>query len=92
MHVQLATRPTSVGILAAVLFLFGLFAFLGSLFMWGEGFLLSFPPGADYQFPVTDILVNAPASLLANWVAEVARFAPSLRAIVAHPSAAPAEK
>lgn len=65
MHVQLATRPTSVGILAAVLFLFGLFAFLGSLFMWGEGFLLSFPPGADYQFPVTDILVNAPASLLA---------------------------
>lgn len=51
--------------LAIVLFLFSLFAFFGSLFMWGDGFLLSFPPGVDYHFPVTDILVNAPASLLA---------------------------
>jgi superfamily II DNA or RNA helicase len=38
-------------------------------------------------------LLVAPASLLANWAAEIARFAPSLRALVAHPSAAsPAEK
>src|SRR5262249_50917437 len=37
-------------------------------------------------------LLVAPASLLANWTAEVARFAPSLKAIVAHPSAAPDEK
>ncbi len=65
MVVQRATRPAGVSILAVVLFLFGLFAFFGSLFMWGEGFLLSFPPGVDYHFPVTDILVNAPASLLA---------------------------
>src|SRR5882762_3434067 len=34
----------------------------------------------------------APASLLANWAAEIERFAPSLRALVAHSSAAPAEK
>jgi non-specific serine/threonine protein kinase len=34
----------------------------------------------------TSLLV-APASLLANWVAEIARFAPTLTAIVAHPSA-----
>jgi non-specific serine/threonine protein kinase len=34
----------------------------------------------------SSILV-APASLLANWASEVARFAPSLRALVAHPSA-----
>jgi hypothetical protein len=33
--------------------------------MRGEGFLLSFPEGVDYAFPVTDILVNAPASILA---------------------------
>jgi len=33
--------------------------------MWGEGFLLQFPEGADYCFPVTDILVNAPASMIA---------------------------
>jgi len=37
-------------------------------------------------------LLVVPASLLANWVAEAARFAPSLKVAVAHPSAAPAEK
>ena len=37
-------------------------------------------------------LLVAPASLLANWAAEVARFAPSLKAIIAHPSAAPDAK
>ncbi len=57
--------PIGVKILASVLFLFGLFAFIGSLFMWGEGFLLSFPSGVDYRFPITDILVNAPASIIA---------------------------
>src|SRR5208282_4110725 len=36
-------------------------------------------------------LLVAPASLLANWAAEIARFAPSLKAIVVHPSAAPTE-
>src|ERR1035437_7570579 len=35
-------------------------------------------------------LLVAPASLLANWAAELERFAPSLKAIVAHPSALPA--
>ena len=34
----------------------------------------------------TSLLV-APASLLANWAAEIARFAPTLTVIVAHPSA-----
>ncbi len=34
----------------------------------------------------TSLLV-APASLLANWASEIARFAPSLRTLVAHPSA-----
>jgi non-specific serine/threonine protein kinase len=37
-------------------------------------------------------LLVAPASLLANWVAEIVRFAPSLKALVVHPSAAPAEQ
>jgi len=35
-------------------------------------------------------LLVAPASLLANWVAEMERFTPGLRALVAHPSALPA--
>jgi non-specific serine/threonine protein kinase len=37
-------------------------------------------------------LLAAPASLLANWVSEIERFAPSLRTIVAHPSAMPANE
>jgi hypothetical protein len=35
-------------------------------------------------------LLVAPASLLANWASELERFAPSLKAIIAHPSAIPA--
>ena len=65
MSAQHKARPTGVSVLAIVLFLFSLFTFFGSLFMWGDGFLLSFPPGVDYHFPVTDILVNAPASFIA---------------------------
>ena len=37
----------------------------------------------------TSLLV-APASLLANWASEIDRFAPSLKALIAHPSAMPA--
>ena len=37
-------------------------------------------------------LLVAPASLLANWSAEIARFAPSLKAVVAHPSEMPSEQ
>lgn len=37
-------------------------------------------------------LLMAPASLLANWTAEIERFAPSLRAKIVHPSAMPADQ
>ena len=37
-------------------------------------------------------LLVAPASLLANWAAEMARFAPSLKGVIAHPSAMPPEQ
>jgi superfamily II DNA or RNA helicase len=37
-------------------------------------------------------LLVAPASLLANWRAEAERFAPSIRLLVAHPSATPREE
>ncbi len=37
-------------------------------------------------------LLVAPASLLANWAAEIERFAPSLKAIIAHPSELPANE
>jgi superfamily II DNA or RNA helicase len=45
--------------------------------------------GARDAIP-SSILV-APASLLTNWTAEIARFAPSLRACIAHPSAMAAD-
>ena len=57
--------PTGITILSILLFLFSLFAFFGSLFLWGEGFLLSFPAGVDLSYPITDILINAPASMVA---------------------------
>jgi non-specific serine/threonine protein kinase len=37
-------------------------------------------------------LLVAPASLLANWSAEIARFAPSLTTLMAHPSAPPVDR
>ncbi len=37
-------------------------------------------------------LLVAPASLLANWAAEIERFAPTLKALIAHPSAMSAEE
>jgi superfamily II DNA or RNA helicase len=40
----------------------------------------------EHEVPGPHLLV-APASLLANWRAEAERFAPSLRTLVAHPSA-----
>jgi len=47
------------------------------------------PPSAGGA-PRQPSLLVAPASLLANWAAELERFAPSLRAVVAHPSSMPA--
>lgn len=37
-------------------------------------------------------LLVAPASLLSNWASEAERFAPGLRAMIAHPSAIPSEE
>jgi superfamily II DNA or RNA helicase len=37
-------------------------------------------------------LLVVPASLIANWESEIARFAPGLRTLVAHPSALPAKE
>jgi len=41
--------------------------------------------------PGTDILV-VPASLIENWRSEIARFAPGLSALIAHPSQIPSRK
>jgi len=57
--------PLPVKILSVLLFLFGLFAFFGSVFLWGQGFILNFPVGVNLAFPIADILVNTPASIIA---------------------------
>ncbi len=44
---------------------------------------------SESEAPRPSLLV-APASLLANWASEIERFAPSLKALVAHQSALPA--
>jgi non-specific serine/threonine protein kinase len=50
--------------------------------------------GAAPATPATSAptLLVAPASLLANWHAESQRFAPSLKVLIAHPSAMPVEQ
>ena len=57
--------PLMVKILSGLLFLFGIFAFIGSVFLWGQGFILAAPTGVDLSYPVTEILINAPASIIA---------------------------
>ncbi len=47
---------------------------------------------ADTRAARKPSLLVAPASLLANWTSEIERFTPELRALVAHPSALPAEE
>jgi non-specific serine/threonine protein kinase len=45
---------------------------------------------SEYSAKPQPSLLVAPASLLANWAAEIERFAPGLKALIAHPSALPA--
>ena len=49
------------------------------------------PRTTDEKTRRTSLLV-APASLLANWAAEIERFAPTLTAVIAHPSAMTSEE
>ena len=57
--------PLSIRILAVVLVLFGLLAFFGSMFLWGQGSILQAPEDVALAFPITDMVVNAPASVIA---------------------------
>jgi hypothetical protein len=58
-------KPTGVKVLSIVLLVFSIMAFFGSLLLWGQGFLFAPPPGLDLSLPITDLFVNAPASLIA---------------------------
>ncbi|MGD2163736.1 MAG: hypothetical protein PVG02_03095 [Anaerolineales bacterium] len=62
-----STNPAPLGVklLSVVLLVFGLLAFFGSLLLWGQGSLFNPPGGIDLGLPVADLLINAPASILA---------------------------
>lgn len=57
--------PLMLKILSILLFAFGVLAFVGSAFLWGEGFILRPPAGVSIALPIADIVINAPASILA---------------------------
>ena len=59
------STPLSLRILAVVLVLFGLLAFFGSAFLWGQGFIFQPLEDVGLAFPITDMVVNAPASIVA---------------------------
>jgi hypothetical protein len=47
--------------------LMGLFAGVGSLLLWGQGFLFALPKDISLAGPMADFFINFPASLLAGW-------------------------
>ena len=55
-----------IKILAGLLILLGLFAGAGSLFMWGQGFLFTFPKDVKLASPMADFFINFPVSILAG--------------------------
>jgi len=63
-NLTISSRPTSLLILGITLLLFGIFAFLGSILLWGKGSIFNPPSEVDLSFPITDIVVNAPASII----------------------------
>ena len=55
-----------IKILAGLLILLGLFAGAGSLFLWGQGFLFTFPKDVKLASPMADFFINFPVSILAG--------------------------
>jgi hypothetical protein len=58
--------PTPVKILAVLLIVLGLFAGLGSLLLWGQGFLFTFPGDVKLATPIADFFINFPVSVIAG--------------------------
>lgn len=47
-------------------FLTGIFAFIGSIYTWGNGFLFTTPNGTDVSVYIADFLITFPLSILAG--------------------------
>ena len=66
MSTEVQKAPIILKVLAGVLVLLGVFAGLGSLFLWGQGFLFAFPRDVQLASPVADFFINFPLSVLAG--------------------------
>lgn len=53
-------------ILSISLYLTGIFAIVGSLYTWGDGWIFTAPDGTDFQLYITDMLVTAPATIISG--------------------------
>ncbi|MHA2104540.1 MAG: hypothetical protein ACW981_14020 [Candidatus Hodarchaeales archaeon] len=54
-------------IFASSLFLTGIFALVGSLYTWGDGFLFSALPGTDLSLFVADLIITTPFSFISAY-------------------------
>jgi len=61
-----AHQPVMVKVLAVTLILFGIFAGVGSMMLWGQGFLFAFPKNISLATPIADFFINFPVSVLAG--------------------------
>ncbi|MFW9991004.1 MAG: hypothetical protein ACFFD4_02980 [Candidatus Odinarchaeota archaeon] len=59
------TIPKPAKLLAFSLFATGIFAAAGALYTWGDGLLFTASPGTDLSIFIPDLVIAAPASLLA---------------------------
>jgi hypothetical protein len=55
-----------VKVLAGLLVVLGVFAGLGSLLLWGQGFLFTFPSDVPLASPLADFFINFPLSVIAG--------------------------
>lgn len=60
------STPWLVKLLAGLLILLGIFAGAGSLLLWGQGFLFTFPADIPLASPIADFFINFPLSILAG--------------------------
>lgn len=54
-------------IISLFLLFTGVFAFFGSLYSWGSGFIFLVPAGPDFILIITDLIITAPISLIASY-------------------------
>jgi len=60
------STPWVIKVFSIQLIVLGGFAGLGSLMLWGQGFLFAFPKDVPLASPMADFFINSPLSVLAG--------------------------